>query len=528
MNERKVDIAILGGGLAGNLVARQLRLALPEVSIALFERSEERTFKVGESSVEIASNFFIRKLGLSTYMYDEQLAKNGLRFFFDTPEKNTPLFDMSEVGSNKLPMFPTFQIDRARFETDLLAMNRAAGVDITLGARVKNLALAEGAEAARRDGHVFEVETPTGDVERYRARWVIDASGRSQLISRKRDLRVPERHGCGAVWGRFTDVTDMDGIMEGARPGADAWKSRVRHTARVLSTNHFCYRGYWIWFIPIARGVTSLGVVGEVFEPWMSTEEGFWKFLRGHGAVASLIEDAKMIDVGHFARYAMGTKQFFSGPERWAMIGEAAAFSDPFYSPGSDYICLESDMITDMITRELRGVSEDELAERSSLYDAFMRLRLEATMLLYRHQYPALGSFETMRLKWNFDIACYYNLWLDFFLRDHHLDPRKLREQLRRKDYILGALRNFNALMQRLVQELESSGQYFRSNLGHYSDGTDLLSFQDEIGRERGKNAVNQRTEEVFSFCAKEAARILGDGTAPRELQELMAPLSLS
>ena len=118
------------------------------------------------------------------------------------------------------------------------------------------------------------------------------------------------------------------------------------------------------------------------------------------------------------------------------MIGEAAAFSDPFYSPGSDYISIESDFITDMIRRDFAGETDDELRERNDLYDQFMQFRYEATMKLYRGQYPVLGSFETMRLKWNFDISCYYNLWLDFFLRDHHLDLRKVREQLRRKEYV--------------------------------------------------------------------------------------------
>ena len=315
-------------------------------------------------------------------------------------------------------------------------MNRAAGVEVSIGGTIKNLDLKSGTDDAKTHRHTFEVHRPDGTIERYCARWIVDASGRNQLISKLRGLRTPERHGCGAVWGRFTNVTDMDALMEPPegvspsamfRPGADAWKSRARHTARVLSTNHFCYKGYWIWFIPIARGVTSLGVVGTVFEPWMSTEEGFFKFMRQHKAVASLIEDAQCIDVGHFARYAYGTKQFFGGPERWAMIGEAAAFSDPFYSPGSDYIAIESDMITDMIVRELGGCTEEELAERGTLYDEFMKFRFEATMLLYRDQYPVLASYETMRLKWNFDISCYYNLWVDFFMRDHHLDPRKLR-----------------------------------------------------------------------------------------------------
>src|SRR6478735_5673067 len=86
--------------------------------------------------VEIASNFFVRKLGLSTYMVDEQLPKNGLRFFFDNEEKNASLFEMSEVGSDKLPMFPTYQIDRARFERDLFEMNRKAGVQVDIGGTI--------------------------------------------------------------------------------------------------------------------------------------------------------------------------------------------------------------------------------------------------------------------------------------------------------------------------------------------------------------------------------------------------------
>jgi flavin-dependent dehydrogenase len=538
-HERRVDVAILGGGIAGNLVARQLRLRLPDVSIALFEKDTERGYKVGESSVEIASNFFIRKVGLSTYMYDEQLPKNGLRFFFDTKEKNASLFQMSEVGSNKMPMIPTFQIDRARFERDLFEMNRKAGIEVSIGVTVKGLELksaTEGPDTGETHGHAFTVVADDGTETRYRARWVIDASGRSQLISKQRGYRVPEKHQCGSVWGRFTDVTDMDSLMEGASaqhafgmpevaqqvqpgwPGAEAWKSRVNHTARVLSTVHFCYRGYWIWFIPIAQGITSLGVVGEVFEPWMATEEGFFQFLRGHSAVASLLTNAKCLDVGHYARYTYATKKFFGGEERWAMIGEAAAFSDPFYSPGSDYISIESDMITDMIVRDFAGESFEQRKERSDTYDEFMRFRYEATMLLYRNQYPVLGSYETMRLKWNFDIACYYNLWLDFFMRDYHLDLRKIREQLRRKEYVLQALRNFSELFQKLVSELEASGQYHRKNLGEYNDGTDLLYFQQEIGRERKKGAVNQRTEEVFNFCLTEAHRILG-GQGKRELE---------
>ena len=227
---RTVDIAILGGGLAGNLLARQLRRSLPGLSLALFERSRETSFKVGESTVEIASNYLIRRLGLSTYLYENQLPKNGLRFFFDTPEKNAAMVDMSEIGSRHLPVFPSFQIDRARIEADLMRMNLADGADIRTGARVHDLKLheAEGPPESHNASGMHEFTVTEGDTSYpVRARWVVDASGRASAIARQKQLRVPADHPIAAVWGRFTGHIDMDDA------GTPEWRARVpRATTR--------------------------------------------------------------------------------------------------------------------------------------------------------------------------------------------------------------------------------------------------------------------------------------------------------
>ena len=53
-------------------------------------------------TVELASNYFTRKLGLTSYLYERQLPKNGLRFFFDGPELDTPLEEMSEMDREVL------------------------------------------------------------------------------------------------------------------------------------------------------------------------------------------------------------------------------------------------------------------------------------------------------------------------------------------------------------------------------------------------------------------------------------------
>ncbi len=522
---RTVDIAILGGGLAGNLLARQLRRRLPQLSVAMFERSRETSFKVGESTVEIATNYLLRRLGLSTYLYENQLPKNGLRFFFDTPEKNAALIDMSEIGSDRLPAFPSFQIDRARLEADLLRMNAADGVDIHLGARAHDLKLHEqdGAPDQQNASGMHEFIVTEGE-ERYpvRARWVVDASGRASAIARLKNLRVPIDHGISAAWGRFTGHADMDDW------GPESWRARVRHTARTLSTVHFCYAGYWIWFIPLSRGVMSVGWVGDknVFRDEMRKPEGFLEFLKGHRAVWDLLKDrAELIDVLAYKQLAYGTRQFFGGADRWFMTGEAAAFSDPFYSPGSDFIAIENDFITDMIARDHAGESRTQIAERSATYDEFMKFRFEATLLLYRDLYPVLGSFELLKLKWDFDIACYYNLWAAPFWHDEHLDQHQLKGQLRRKDFMIQGLANFSRLFQRLEAGFRQRGMIHRANLGRFSSGLDCVDFAEELGAPRTRRQVMRTTESIFNAIRERALDLLADLGEPAAPAERKLPL---
>lgn len=495
MTRRNVDVAVLGGGLAGNLIARQLRRTLPELSVALFEKSTERSFKVGESTVEIGSHYLLRQ-GLSKYLYHRHLPKNGLRFFYDTPERNAELEAMSEMGSLALPFIPSFQLDRARLEADLLEMNREAGVEIMAGAKVSRLQIAD-----TGDDHTFVVEHG-GEKHDVSCRWLVDASGRAQLVSRALDLKVKDTHELAAVWGRFRNVVDLDDV------GSEDFQKRVRHTSRVLSTNHFCYPGYWIWFIPLGSGVTSVGVVMETkqFDDAWRKEDGFMKFLREHAAVAKLLESAELIDIGSYGQLTYGSKAYF-GANRWGMVGEAAAFTDPFYSPGTDFIAIENDMLVDLIAREQRG---EDVAERTETYDSFMQFRYESTMLLYRDLYQVLGSYELFSLKWEFDIACYYNLWVEPYMRGQHLDLDYLRGQLRQRKFVLTVMENFAALFREVHDHLRDGGQYHRKNLGEYQGIFPTMDCAVELGTDASAKGALRRTADAFNLIRRRALELLG------------------
>lgn len=490
MNEQH-DVAIVGGGLAGHLVARQIRRQLPDLSVAVFEKARRPNYKVGESTVEIGSHYLIRRLGLSRYLYEHQLPKNGLRFFFDDEQRNGELTTLSEMGSTGFGNLPSFQVDRARLEVDLRAMNAAAGVDVVSG-RVKALDPERGS---------FEVLDPDGHRRPARARYVIDASGRAGVIAKARGLWQPRSHALGAAWGRFRGIADLDDM------GTEAWRARVNHTSRVMSTNHFCYPGYWIWFIPLGGGLTSVGVVIDKAQ-WSSDlhrAEGFLAFLRRHRAVGQLLDDADLVDVLSYKQLAYGSSQYL-GPG-WACVGEAAAFTDPLYSPGSDFIAIENDFVVDLLGRELAG---EDVTVRRAAYDAFLSFRYEATMRLYEQLYGTLGSYELYRLKWQFDIGCYYDLWLEPYMRDEHLDLKWIQYQLKQRSLVLGVLERFRDLFAKVEAELHHDGTYYRKNLGHFTGEFASMASARTLGRDESARGALGRTATTFNATRREALSLLG------------------
>ena len=57
--------------------------------------------------------------------------------------------------------------------------------------------------------------------------------------------------------------------------------------------------------------------------------------------------------------------------------------------------------------------------------------------------------------------------------------------------------------------ELRERGDYYRRNLGEYSDGRDCLHFMEEMGEPREEAVVFDRQGEIFNRVRSEASRVL-------------------
>src|SRR5438874_464339 len=122
------DVIIVGGGISGNLAAAYLRKKMPDLGIAIVDRSGRPRPIVGESLIEVSTSF-IREIGLSSYLVEKHLPKYGLTYYYkmnlDVPSDRTYFVDESPT----IPPFPSFQINRFTFDRDLAAMNAHNNID---------------------------------------------------------------------------------------------------------------------------------------------------------------------------------------------------------------------------------------------------------------------------------------------------------------------------------------------------------------------------------------------------------------
>ena len=375
----------MGGGLAGLTLGLQIKQARPETSIFIAEKragpAPEAAFKVGESTQSIACNYFGKVLGLEDHLVNDQVEKCGLRFWSPAGD-NSSLAQRIELGPSDYPSVPTWQFDRGRFENYLGDKNREVGNDLFSGSFITNIEVG--------DPHKVTIVRggPGGEESTVTARWLVDASGRAFLMKKQLGLLEQNGHNVNSAWFRLAGGLDLEDWVD---PSDNEFFDRMNQRGiRRYSTNHMCGEGYWMWLIQLSSGPISIGICADPrYHPMdeMDTLEKALDWIGRHEPqLAQSLADRRdqVEDFLKVEDFSYGCKQCYSGADRWCLVGEAGAFLDPFYSPGSDFISLANTFATDLITRELAG---EDVDDRAVAHDSFYLDAYRGSLTQYEDQY---------------------------------------------------------------------------------------------------------------------------------------------
>jgi flavin-dependent dehydrogenase len=281
------DIVVIGGSMSGAATALLLLRENPRLRLLIVEKSAQFQRRVGEATVEVSAYFMGRVLGMTQYLNENHLVKQGLRFWFAN-DRVKNISEASELGGRYQVRLPSYQLDRAKFDEEVLRRAREAGAELLRPANVVDVHLSPGAEQ--------EITLRTGDETRViRSRWVVDASGVAAFLARKNGwFQQNTAHPTASAWARWKGVKDWDSYELGAK--YPEWMGAV-YGIRGTATNHLVGDGWWSWWIPLRGGDVSVGVVfDQRLVDWPnegSMGDRIRTFLRRHPVGREMLADAE-------------------------------------------------------------------------------------------------------------------------------------------------------------------------------------------------------------------------------------------
>ncbi len=517
------DVLILGAGLAGLSLARQLLLGGVE-SVLLLDRREipPKKQKVGEATVQMSGYYYSRVLEMEEHLLRKHYLKYNLRFWWKTPGFEDRAEGFSQSYLRQISNIATYQLDRNVFEEGLLEAC-SADARFSFAAPISSLEIDLNQATEDVDGrHAFRFVDAQGEAVSGTARWVVDASGRWRFLAKKLGLGTesPIRHGTSFVWVEglldAEKLTDLSAPEIRKRPD----RSKTGHMPFFLATNHFCGDGYWFWTIPL-HGKTSLGLVYDVEKVdrlEVNTAEKLIDWVcRTFPAFARDLPYRKHFDHSGFTSFSLDVKQMIS-PDRWALAGEAGRFSDPLYSPGGDLISTHNTLIADAI---LKTPTQDLLTTKARLYETLARAIYEGYVPSFAVSYNTLGDQEAFSLRYSWELAIYFFFYVFPFINDLYTNLTFLPMFMRR----FSKLGPMNASLQKFLADFQrwkfaanlpppSAPVFFEfSEIGPLKESQDyfyLIGLHPAEARDRLDYALSRLEVQARHAIAHVASTVLG------------------
>jgi len=358
---RECEVLVVGGGPAGSTIAALLARAGRRV--VLLEKDRHPRFHIGESLLPGNVELFER-LGVREQVERIGMPKFGIEFV--PPDSDERSYVDFVEGWNPAKG-SAWQVRRSELDELLFRHAAAQGAQAIEGARVRDVAFDD-------DGATVKAVLDDGAEATWRARFVVDASGRDTLLANrfKAKQKNPD-HNSTALFGHFRDARRLPGRREG-------------------NISICWFEHGWFWFIPLADGTTS---VGAVCWPYYlkarakPLKDYFFDTIALCPELHDRLQGATLVDDAVHATGNFSYSSTHATGARYLMLGDAFTFIDPMFSSGV-YLAMKSAFDgAELVETALDRPSRLAVARRR--FEAAMRARpRDYSWFIYRATNPTI------------------------------------------------------------------------------------------------------------------------------------------
>ncbi|KAJ7152893.1 putative halogenase, partial [Mycena filopes] len=311
-------ILVIGGGPGGSYAATVL--AREGFDVCVLERDNFPRYHIGESLLP-SCRPFLKFIGA-----EELVKKHG---FADKPGAAVKLNQYKREGYTDFisldPDGGAWNVVRSEFDELLLRHAAKCGVAVCEGVKVTKLNF-DGTNAP------VSAEWETKDQRRgtLKFEYLVDASGRHGIMSTQylHNRRFNKALRNVACWGYWKNTSKYTPPNFTNRENAPWFEALTDETG-------------WCWFIPLHNGTVSVGIVlteessiskKRALQP-QTAETHYLHQLKLAPGVLELIGKGELVSEIKSASDFSYSATSYAGPQ-YRLVGDAAAFIDPFFSSG--------------------------------------------------------------------------------------------------------------------------------------------------------------------------------------------------
>lgn len=308
MTPQECDVLVIGGGPAGTTIAPLL--VEKGYRVVLLEKARHPRFHVGESLLPANMPLFER-MGIAEEVKAIGMEKWGAEFI--SPQHGmAQTFHFADAWDKSQPY--AYQVKRAEFDDVLIRNAAKKGVEVHECCKAKAIDF-----LPDNSGAVIRAQHDDGREQTWKARFVVDASGRDTFLANRFQIKHRNpKHNSSAIYGHFSGAIRHEGQAEG-------------------NISIFWFEHGWFWFIPMMNDVTSIGMVTWPYFMKTRGQRSIEQFLRdGIAMCPPLAERLKMATLVNEVE-ATGNFSYVSERNHGAnylLLGDAYAFIDPVFSSG--------------------------------------------------------------------------------------------------------------------------------------------------------------------------------------------------